>query len=316
MADDSKEQRPKNVPLLQGFQLNDYTVYKKLSAGGFSIVYLAYNKDGEAVAIKEYFPSYLTLRTNGNKINFLNMREKHRFYEGLKAFKKEMEIIMRLKHRNIIEIIDFFELNGTAYIVMPYEYGLTLSRWISTTENKQEQDIITIIEGVFSAVDTFHSNGVIHLDLKPGNIWLRPNKEALILDFGTARIVGEENPAMPMHTPGYAAPEQHKQFFKPDRIGYWTDYYGLGSTLYALIEDGAPEHSCELLSNNVKIPIVADRVGQYNTGLLQIIEELMELNWDERKNIDLKEVIRRLNKMKPINNTGVKLIDEIFNYGN
>ena len=80
------------------------------------------------------------------------MREKHRFQEGLKGFKDETEIVMRLKHRNIIEIINFFEMNGTAYIVMPYEYGMTLSKYISTEKNATEGEIISIIEGIFQAV--------------------------------------------------------------------------------------------------------------------------------------------------------------------
>lgn len=301
-----------NVALTKGLKLNEYTIAKKLSAGGFSIVYLAYDKEGNPVAIKEFFPNHLHLRPKGTKIDFINMREKHRFQEGLKAFKDETEIVMRLKHRNIIEIINFFEMNGTAYIVMPYEYGMTLSKYIATEKNAAELEIVSIIEGIFLAVQMFHENNIIHLDLKPGNIWLRPNKEALILDFGTARIINDpvKSKQPPMHTPGYAAPEQHKDFFQPQRVGVWTDYYGLGTTLYALIEKSAPEPSPKLLLSDRRATIINERKGQYSDKILEIVEYLTQPEWEKRKKIDLKNVISELKKIKPVQT--VQLLTESF----
>lgn len=291
-----------NIALPKGYKLNEYTIAKKLSTGGFSVVYLAYTADSVPVAIKEYFPNSLHLRTKGVHVDFINMREKHRFQEGLKAFKDETEIVMRLKHRNIIEIINFFEMNGTAYLVMPYEYGCTLSKFISTEKDASEQEILSIVEGVFSAVNMFHENNIIHLDLKPGNIWLRPNKEALILDFGTARIIDDpiKSQQPPMHTPGYAAPEQHREYFQPKRVGAWTDYYGLGSTLYALIEKKSPPLSSELLQQNQSVSLMSERLGQVSAGTLSIIEELMQTDWNKRKKINLSDVIARIKKIKPI----------------
>ena len=292
-----------NLALPKGFKLNnEYVVSKKLSSGGFSVVYLAYNKKGQPFAIKEFFPNHLHLRNKGAQIDFINMREKHRFQEGLKAFKEETEIVMQLKHRNIIEIINFFEMNGTAYIVMPYEYRMTLSKYISYNHNN-EADLLSITEGIFSAVKMFHDNNIIHLDLKPGNIWIRPNKEALILDFGTARIIDDpiKSQQQPMFTPGYAAPEQHKEFFRPDSVGIWTDYYGLGTTLFALIENKAPVPSPRLLINNEKLTIKDDRRGQYSNELLELVEFLMQLNIEDRKKINLLSVIEKVKKIKPIN---------------
>lgn len=296
----------KNLPLPKGYKLSSYTIAKKISAGGFSIVYLAYDQYNNPYAIKEFFPNHLHLRTKGTRIDFINMREKHRFQEGLKGFKDETEIVMRLKHRNIIEIIDFFEMNGTAYIVMPYEYGMTLSKYIaSESENDNEKDIISISEGIFQAVQMFHENNIIHLDLKPGNIWLRPNKEALILDFGTARIINDpiKSKQPPMHTPGYAAPEQHKEFFQPQRVGVWTDYYGLGTTLYALLNHKTPDPSPELLMSKKRISLKEERRSQYNQKLLELVEYLTNPDWEYRKKINLLIVIDQLKKIKPIQKT-------------
>lgn len=301
-----------NIALPNGYKLNEYTISRKISSGGFSIVYLAYDKQEQPVAIKEFFPNHLHLRKRGTRMDWINTREKHRFLEGLKGFKDETEIVMKLKHKNIIEIINFFEANLTAYLVMPYEYGMTLSRYISVEKEASELELVYIIEGIFSAVHMFHQNNIIHLDLKPGNIWLRPNKESLILDFGTARIINDPIKSMqpPMHTPGYAAPEQHREFFQPSRVGVWTDYYGLGATLYALINKASPPLSSKLLQDGERLNLVDTRKGQFSEVLLKIAEYLMQPEWEKRKEIYLPNVINEFAKIKPVQE--VKLATEIF----
>ncbi len=292
-----------NTVLPKGAILSDYTIYKKLSAGGFSVVYLGYHKDGYPVAIKEFFPSFLKLRPSGTEIVFESAKEKVKFSSGLQDFKKEMELIMKLKHRNIIQIIDFFEMNGTAYIVMPYEYGMTMSKYISQNRNPNEAEIIKILHDIFSAIELCHESNIIHLDLKPGNIWLRPDGEPLILDFGTARIVDEliKNDSPPMHTPGYAAPEQHKLYFNKYHIGYWTDYYALGAIIYALIEHKTPESSSDLKEKGQRLEVSKNRFGQFNRTLLEVAEALTSTELDRRKKIALKDIIYKLSKAKELN---------------
>lgn len=291
-----------NVALPKGHKFHDYKIAKRLSIGGFSIVYLAYDGFGRPVALKEFFPNNLHLRKKGLRVDFINAREKLRFNEGLKAFKEETEIVMRMKHKSIIEIIDFFEDNGTAYIVMPYEYGMTLSRYVSLEKKQNEADIISIAADVFSAINLFHKNNIIHLDLKPGNIWLRPNKEALILDFGTARVVDDpiKSQMPPMHTPGYAAPEQHRECFLPARVGPWTDYYGLGTTLYALIKKQTPPPANELFEKKEGISMKSEKRGEFSEPLLSIVETLTQLDWEKRKKVVLEEVIHDLKKIRPM----------------
>jgi serine/threonine protein kinase len=122
-----------------------------------------------------------------------------------------------------------------------------------------------------------------------------------------------------MHTPGYAAPEQHREFFQPNRVGVWTDYYGLGSTLYALIEKKSPPVSSQLLMQNTSIELKESRLGQVTSQTLEIIEELMQTDWNKRKIIDLKDVINRIKKIrtvKPTNLMTTYLDDMILEAGN
>ena len=295
-----------NIELPIGYKISGYKILKKISYGGFSIVYLAYDKDNKPYAIKEFFPSNLHLRSKGDKLSFINDVEKTKFMNGLKNFKNETEIVMNIKHNNIINIINFFEYNGTAYIVMPYEYGTTLNKYVMLSGLFNEKKIISIAIGVFSAIQKFHENGVVHLDLKPNNIWVRPSGEALILDFGAARNISDFrsdlNIKMPPYTPGYAAPEQHKEYYKPSRIGPWTDYYALGATIYALFNKSAPDLSINFLKENKSVDVVEKFMGQYHISFLNFVEYLMQPEWNKRKKIDFKNVIEILVSFKDFDN--------------
>ncbi len=303
---------PENKNLPKGFKLGEYNISKKISTGGFSIVYLAYHKDGRPVAVKEFFPKSLHLRAKGFKIEFINMREKSIFQRNLETFKYEAELVMKLKHDNVIEIIDYFMLNGTAYIVMPYEHGMGLNSYAKQFRGEMtEQDIAFMMSGILSAVNMFHEHNIVHLDLKPGNIWIRPNKEALILDFGSARFIDDpqKKKEQPTLTPGFAPAEQHREFFEPSRIGIWSDYYALGATIYALIEHSAPPLSTEFILGHQENDLEIKRKGQYSDALLKIVSYLMQPSWDDRKKIDLKQVIEQLRKIKPVKQTPIMTND-------
>lgn len=281
-----------------------YTIYKKISSGGFGIVYLAYNLHGLPVAIKEFFPVNVGNRSEKNRITFPDTKAEKKFLNGLSLFKEEAAIIMRIDHKNIIKVTDFFEENNTAYIVMPFEYGTTLSKYMSKhKETLTEDEIIHFALETTSAIKTVHEHGMVHLDLKPGNIWIRPNKEALLLDFGTAKILNSNIPIrQPAYTPGFAPPEQYKDYFHSDRIGPWSDYYGLGATIYNLIEKHSPPNVLELLEKKKSINIVIEREGQFNEMLLNLVQLLMALKWEDRKAINIDNVYSLLDTIKSIKN--------------
>ena len=197
---------------------------------------------------------------------------------------------------------------------MPYEYGMGLNRYISQRGFLEEKDVINIMIGICSAISLLHDHNIVHLDLKPGNIWLRPNKEALILDFGTARIISENEEEIkknqPMFTPGYAAPEQHKEFFAPEFIGYWTDLYGLGTTLYSLLQNKSLTPANILIQENKKIEIVKDKYGIYSKDLLEIVEDLTKIEMVDRKKINLNKIIEKLYSIK-VKNINLNIFDNL-----
>ena len=121
-----------NHPLPAGHQLEEYTITRQLSLGGFSIVYLATDGEGNRVAIKEYLPNSLALRAEGEVQPLITAEHQGAFRYGMKCFFEEGRALARLSHPNVIRVLNFFRANETVYMVMEYERGRTLQEFIQT----------------------------------------------------------------------------------------------------------------------------------------------------------------------------------------
>ena len=119
-----------NQPLPNGHLLEEYTIDRQLSLGGFSIVYLATDTAGRQVAIKEYLPNSLALRTRGDVTPLISAEHLGAFRYGMKCFFEEGRALARLSHPNVIRVLNFFRANETVYMLMGYEHGRTLQEVI------------------------------------------------------------------------------------------------------------------------------------------------------------------------------------------
>ena len=119
-----------NQPLPEGYQLEGYRIASVLSCGGFSIVYLAYDENDQPVAIKEYLPSQLALRNEGDALPSIAEENLATFRYGLRCFFEEGRSLARLSHPNVVRVLNFFRANETVYMVMRYERGRTLQEHI------------------------------------------------------------------------------------------------------------------------------------------------------------------------------------------
>jgi serine/threonine protein kinase len=225
-----------NAPLPEGLEIGGYRIVKKIASGGFSIVYLAYDGDGNAVAIKEYLPSALALRQPGQLIPIISKANLPVFRIGLKCFFEEGRALARIVHPNVVRVLNFFRANDTVYMVMAYESGHSLqeqiSRLLAKGQRASEGFIRQAFHGVCGGLREVHANKLLHLDLKPANIYLRTDGTPLLLDFGAARqTINTDVPTLaPMYTPGFAAPELYA---KGATLGPWTDIYSIGAAIYA-----------------------------------------------------------------------------------
>ena len=222
---------------------NKYIIGQVIGSGGFGIIYKAWDKNLEiVVAIKEHYPTGIVNRVPGTKkvILFTGNKLKE-FNHGLVRFLDEARNTAKFSsHKNIINIFEYFEENGTAYIVMEYLDGIALNEFLKTNTLNLESSL-EIIHSVSSALIDIHSSNIVHRDISPDNIFICTNGLIKVMDFGAARFSANEE----MHRtivlkPGFAPPEQYESVSVQ---GPWTDIYALGATLYQMVTGVKPEES-------------------------------------------------------------------------
>ncbi len=273
-----------NVPLAPGYQLEDYRIERQLSLGGFSIVYLAYDGSGAPVAIKEYLPNSLALREKGDALPSIAEDKVAAFRYGMKCFFEEGRALAKLSHPNVVRVLNFFRANETVYMVMQYERGRTLQEHIQRHRGEiRESFIRAVFARLLNGLREVHTHKLLHLDIKPSNIYLRHDGTPVLLDFGAARqTLSADTPLLkPMYTPGFAAPEQyHSQ--RRELLGPWTDIYSVGATMYACLAGAAPQAADVRIERDQLAPAVKRWGGKYSPQLLQTVDWCMRLNYLER----------------------------------
>lgn len=223
-----------------GYKLQDYSIESVLGTGGFGITYLARDNNlGTLVAIKEYCPQDLASRDGRMTITPLPGESAEHYEWGRQQFLKEARALAQFKHNNIVRVLRFLELNGTAYMIMEYEAGEGLLEHIKKIGQPGERLLLQVFVPILNGVHAMHSAGLLHLDIKPDNIYLRAGGTPMLIDFGSARNVARaadagERIAL---TPAYAAIEQYPN---QGKLGPWTDIYSIGASLYRCISGMDP----------------------------------------------------------------------------
>jgi serine/threonine protein kinase len=271
-----------NQPLPEGTRLENYRVLRVLAAGGFSFVYLAHDENEAPVAIKEYLPSTLALRTNGAAVPIVPDENAATFRYGLKCFFEEGRALAHLSHANVVRVLNFFRANDTVYLVMRYERGRTLQQHIVQRRGGIDEAWLrkTFAE-LLNGLREVHSNKLLHLDIKPGNIYVRNDGTPLLIDFGAARqmLTGEGIKLPPTYTPGFASPEQHT---KRDDLGPWSDMYSVGATLYACLAGAPPQSADQRMVKDALVPARRAWSGKYSAELLDTVDWCLRLDHMER----------------------------------
>lgn len=282
MAAKKKNPTP-NDSLRPGFRLSRYTILRRLSSGGFGVVYVARREDGQLVAIKEFLPAILAVRTaeDRGRVRPNTPASARRFREGLEAFFREADTLAKIHDDRVIAVWDVFEANGTAYFAMPVEKGTTLQSAIRGSPRPLDEGFVKdVFVRACQGVEVLHNHGLLHLDIKPSNLWLRPDGSVVVLDLGASRWEDEEGRTGQLaRTPGFAAPEQHGAVKVKD-LTIKTDVYGLAASLYASLEGGPPPPSPQRKPGAPGL--LPQRVGQRSSGLLAVVDKGMALSAPER----------------------------------
>lgn len=271
----------KNLALPTGYQLHDYEIRKVLSSGGFSFVYLARDKDKKIVAIKEYLPTSIALRADGATV-LPNDDDVALFRHGLKCFFDEGLSLAKIDHRNIVRVINFFRANETVYMVMQYERGKSLQDYIlGQTDPVSEKFIRRVFGELSNGLREVHTQKLLHLDIKPANIYIRLDGSPVLLDFGSARQALSESQAKiaPSYTPGFASPEQ---YYDRKLLGPWSDIYSIGATMYSCITRTSPLAANLRIKKDMLVPAVKLGKDVYSKSLLELIDKCLSLDYLER----------------------------------
>lgn len=267
-----------NQPLPEGYQLQQYTIDKVLSSGGFSIVYLAHDETGTPYAVKEYLPAALVVRADGADVNINSEENQSVFRHGLKCFFEEGRSLAMISHPNIVRVENFFRANETVYMVMQYVRGRTLQFHIQRHRHEFSESFIRrMFTHLLNGLREVHANKLLHLDIKPGNIYITMGGKPVLLDFGAARqsLTDDAPKLRPMYTAGYAASEQYRQ---AELMGPWTDIYAIGATMYTCIGGIHPPPANERIEEDRIEPLRELARATFSEDLYDIVEWCLQLD--------------------------------------
>lgn len=231
------------------YRLGEYRIKSVLGVGGFGITYLARDtKLGALVAIKEYFPQNMAFR--GDRYTIVprgrgNATVAQNYSWGLKEFLKEARVLAKFKHQNIVRVLRFIEGNGSAYMVMEYEKGQSLAEFLKKRGGfLNEKDLLNVFLPILSGLQAVHKAGILHLDIKPDNIYLRSDGQPMLIDFGSAGRVAKESDDKKTIalTPAYSAIENYPDMGEK---GPWSDIYSIGATFYRCITGKHPNNAID-----------------------------------------------------------------------
>jgi len=268
--------------------IGGYRIVRKLSVGGFGVVYLAKDKNDGWVAIKEYLPSSLVKREEGELLPKVADEKLALYWLGLKSFFEEGRALAQIAHPAVVGVQNFFRANETIYMVMNYLQGATLQEFILTARDLKrdkifhESTIRSLFDEILHGLRIVHQSKMLHLDIKPANLIITLENKAVLIDFGAARQVinKKQDPSMrPMYTPGFAAPEMYE---RDGALGPWTDIYAIGACIFACM-NGYPPVDATSRKTKDKLHLVLSRLrGVYSDNLIELVQWCLALDAQAR----------------------------------
>ena len=275
--------------LPQGAELLWYRIREVLGQGTFGTTYLAEDlNDGRIVAIKEYLPPQVARRGEEQGLQPLSDVLFDDYAAGLGRFIAEAESLYRFDHPHIVRVVDLFEANNTAYLVMEYEEGENLQSILSRRATLSEPEILRFLFPLLDALESLHDQQFAHRDVKPSNIFIRHNGSPVLLDFGSARQIAptEAHTLTNLVSPGFAPIEQYSS--SPEKQGPWTDIYALGATLYRAVTGAIPAQATARAEavvhggSDPHAPASECAAGLYSVGLLSAIDWALQFRSQDR----------------------------------
>ncbi|MEW6113714.1 MAG: protein kinase [Thermodesulfobacteriota bacterium] len=255
-----------------------YTIHDVVAEGGWSIIYKGVH-------------SFLNLPVAVKMLKHNMARDS----DFLSKFQDEAKIIAALSHENIVKVYDVEHMYRTVFIVMEYLEGVTLKHILKNKLRLPFTRMLHILKQMCAALDYAHQHGIVHQDVKPGNIFIEKNDHVKLVDFGLALPIGGCSPELP-GTAFYMAPEQ----IESDPVDARTDIYSLGITAYEMAtgQRPFPDDVCEVLKAHITQPTPDPRLlnPELPEEFSQFIFKATHKDPAERYD-NLQEVLAHLNQM-------------------
>jgi serine/threonine protein kinase len=275
-----------NKALPPGTVLREWRLEEVLGVGGFGIVYRGQGVYfGEAVAIKEYFPSAISDRIDGTTVAPTDSSSEEIYELGRQKFLEEAKVLWNLsrpeRHPNIASVRSLFEIHGTAYMVMDFENGVSLSQMLRDGKQFDEKSLLALIKPVAEGLARAHAGGVLHRDIKPANILVDDTGRPVLIDFGSARFESGQatNTKVTFYTPPYAAIEQYVKSYPQ---GPWTDIYALGVVMYQCVSGEKPPEVLERLHGGVGQDLSSRQWPGFSRTFTRAVDAAMAIRPAER----------------------------------
>jgi serine/threonine protein kinase len=270
-------------PLPEGHRLLEYSIERVLGQGGFGTTYLCRDEHlRKQVVVKEFTPHRLVRRKRDGDLEASDGEAARSFSRALSGFLDEARKLAQFRHPNIVRVNRYFEAHGTGYFVMDHEAGGSLRDIIDGVACPMtEQEIEAIVAPLCQGLSEMHRAGLLHRDIKPDNIVVRPDGSPALIDFGAAVQFGRtvKGPTAFIGTAVYAPIEQ----FDPDgNTGPWTDIYSMGAVMYEMVAGHHPTPARERALGAKMAPASEKGRGKYSDRLLGLIDQCLSLEPEER----------------------------------
>ncbi len=283
------EEIPTQLP--PGARLADgqYTITRFLASGGFGMTYMAQDRFGRDVVIKECFPAGLSRRTHDTRVRPASKSSEPTFEKCVALFLREAETLAGLRSPHVVNVLTAFTENGTAYMVMSYVEGSDFQTIIDTAPERLTPDYVMMFaHGLLSAVATVHAANILHRDIKPGNILVDRDGKPVLIDFGAARVEATKQSVklstLPVVADGYSPNEF---YITGVEQGPASDLYSVAATLYAAITRVAPPPAPQRYQalpeqkSDPLVPLVGNH-PEYPESFLASIDQSLSLSRRDR----------------------------------
>lgn len=227
-----------------GTRLAEFEILALLGVGGFGMVYKAFDHSlHRAVAIKEYMPSALAGRSQGQSLWVRSSSDQATFNAGLASFVGEARLLAQFDHPSLVKVFRFWESNNTAYMVMPLYSGMTFKQARAQMRTPPPEIWLRkVLWSVLGALRVLHDGNTLHRDISPDNIFLQDIGPPVLLDLGAARhaINDQDRKHTAVLKVNYAPIEQYADGDQDLRQGPWSDLYSLAAVVHGCLCNDTP----------------------------------------------------------------------------